>query len=161
VERYIISGGGHPMAAGFSIETAKIDQFMEELDKVASPLLTEEILRKRIRIDMELPFKAITMNLIMRLKEFEPSGIGNPTPVFVTHEVNVLDAHPVGKEAKHLKMVLEKDGRVYDAIGFNMGDLYLQLKSDEKVDIAYNIEENEWNNRKMIQLKLKDIVIKE
>jgi single-stranded-DNA-specific exonuclease len=160
VENLTLGGGGHPMAAGFSIETSKITEFKAALDKVSIPLLTEEVLKKRLVIDLQINFSLISNTLIELLKEFEPTGIANPTPVFMTEAVRVLDARTVGKEAKHLKLVLEEGGLVYDAIAFNMGHMYNELTPEVKINIAYTVEVNEWRNKKTIQLKVKDIVIK-
>jgi single-stranded-DNA-specific exonuclease len=157
LEEMVIDGGGHPMAAGFSIQTDKIEIFSKKLDEVSSLLLTDEILTRTLKIDLELNFEQIDWGLEKKLADFEPTGIGNPRPTFMTQKVNILNARTVGGDGKHLKLKLEKDNRAFDAIAFGMGDYYTKLLSEKSINIVYNIEENVWNGRKTLQLKIKDI----
>jgi single-stranded-DNA-specific exonuclease len=151
-----IEGGGHPMAAGFSIETSKIDIFTKEINKFADKLLTDEILQKKLRVDMELDFKKISLDLIKKLKEFEPTGLGNPGATFMTEDVEVLAVKTVGSEARHLKLKLRGNDQVFDSIFFGGGEMYSKLKIGSKIDVVYAVEENIWNGYKSIQLKIKD-----
>lgn len=160
LDSYILGGGGHPMAAGFSIETSKINDFIEEMEKVSTPLLSAEVLKKRLKIDLEIPSNLITSELSSKLKQFEPSGTGNPTPVFATKDVEILDAKLVGKDQRHLKLVIEKNRKTFDVIGFNFGFLFKDILPGVKADVAYTLEENEWNGRTTTQLKLKDLIFK-
>lgn len=156
----ILGGGGHPMAAGFSIETSKIDIFRQKFNDIVSNLLTEEILTKKLKIDLVIDFENLTMELVDKLKKFEPTGIGNPTPVFATEGVEVVEARTVGSEDKHLKMVLRKKGIVFDAIAFNKGDIYPKISSSKKIDVAYNFTEDNWNGDRKLQLRVKDLRIR-
>ena len=156
---FLVDGGGHPMAAGFTVETAKLSQFTQKLDSVCEDLLTEEILTPRIVSDMNLNFNSITYPLVVKLASFEPFGIGNFAPQFVTEEVEVAVVKTVGALAKHLKLKLKQNGKFFDAIGFGMGDLINQIKAGDKISIAYSVEENVWNGNVDIQLKLKDLRI--
>jgi single-stranded-DNA-specific exonuclease len=150
-------GGGHPMAAGFSIETSKVGKFIKEINKYASKLLTDELLQKKLRIDLEINFERINEELMKEVKEFEPSGLGNPGAVFVSKKVEVIDIKSVGHEAKHLKLKLKQDEHIFGSIFFGGGEMYSVLKIGSKIDIVYSIEENTWNGYKSIQLKIKDL----
>ncbi len=152
-----IEGGGHPMAAGFSIQKGKIQEFIQKLEEIADPLLTEELLTKKLKIDLETDFSSLTWNFVKVLSSFEPVGIGNPTPTFLTKEVEVVDIKPVGVTKKHLKLKLSKKGKFFDAIAFGFGDYYSKLLEKEKIDIAYSLEENVWNGSRSLQLKIRDI----
>lgn len=145
------------MAAGFSIETAKLSSFASEFEKVCEPLLTEEILTKRLKLDMVLEFALITKNLAEKLKQFSPTGLGNPTPSFATLNVKVIEVKKVGREGKHLKLKLEKDNIKLETIGFGLGELGSKLTPGVRVDVAYTIDVNIWNGNSQIQLKIKDI----
>ncbi len=153
----IEGGGGHPMAAGFSIKTINIASFISEFEKISAGLLTDEILLKKLKIDLELPSNLINDSLIEKLKMFEPTGIGNPPPVFSTNAINVKDARTVGSDAKHLKLNLEKDKKIFPAIAFGMGDKLAKIKIGDQIDVAFSVEENIWNGNKTLQLKVKDI----
>jgi single-stranded-DNA-specific exonuclease len=157
LDSLIIGGGGHPMAAGFSIETKNINVFQEKFIKLTTPLLTDEILTKTKNVDMFLEMGIINNALIDKLEGFEPVGMGNPKPTFATKDVSVIGARLVGREGKHLKLQVEKDGTSFEAIAFGMGDYYPKLVADKKYNIAYNLEENTWNGNTSIQLKIKDI----
>ncbi len=157
LDEIVIGGGGHPMAAGFSIETDNIAMFSKKLDEFSSPLLTDEVLARTLKIDLELNFEQIDWGLEKKLADFEPTGIGNPRPTFMTQQVNVVNARTVGGDGRHLKLKLEKDGQIFDAIAFGMGDFYTKLLAKKSIDVVYNLEKNVWNGKKTLQLKIKDI----
>jgi len=157
LDSLIVGGGGHSMAAGFTIKTDKIEVFAQEFDKISSLLLTDELLQRKVRIDTELEFSNIVWDLAEALKGFEPTGIGNPTPTFVTRSVNVLNARMLGKEGSHLRLSLEKDGKVFAVIGFGLGELFSRFLTRKTIDVAYNIFENDWNGRKNLELRIRDI----
>jgi len=153
----VLEGGGHPMAAGFSIETAKIAEFAKKINTIADKLLTEEILQKKLKIDMKLNFEEINTELVKRIESFNPTGLGNPTPTFMSEEVEVVDVRTVGRESKHLKLKLKQDEHVFDSIFFGGGEKYSKLSPATKIEIVYQLEDNTWNGRKSLQLKIKDI----
>jgi single-stranded-DNA-specific exonuclease len=157
LEHLTEGGGGHPMAAGFTIKSSHIDIFSKKFEEVSSSLLTDEVFKKRLKIDLEIEFDQINRRLIKRLLAFEPSGVGNPRPTFMTKNTSLLNARTVGAEGKHLKLKLERNDKVFDAIAFGFGDYYQRLLPQKTIDVVYNIEENEWGGRKTLELKIKDI----
>ena len=154
-----MEGGGHPMAAGFSIKTEKIKKFEKEINKYAKSILTPEILQKRLKIDCKIDFDLINDALVSEIVKFEPVGLGNSQPVFETDKVEVLSANLVGRDARHIKLRLKQNEHVFDSIFFGGGEIYSKLLPDTKIDVAYSIEENIWNGYRNIQLKIKDIAI--
>lgn len=150
-------GGGHPMAAGFSIEVTNIEKFTIEINKFADSVLTDEVLERKVKIDLEIPFESISYHLCDRLKDFEPTGLGNPGATFVSKQVEILSVKPVGKEARHLKMKLKQDEHVFDSIFFGGGEIYSDVPVNSKIDVVYNLEENIWNGNRSLQLKVKDL----
>jgi single-stranded-DNA-specific exonuclease len=157
LEGLYIEGGGHPMAAGFSIETAKIPEFTQRINELAKPLLTEEILTKKLKIDLEINFNQINYELLKKLKEFEPTGIGNSTPTFVSKKVEIVDARTVGHDGSHLKMKLKQGEVIMEAIAFGFGGVLKNTIPVEPIDVVYSIEEDNWNGYQKLQLKIKDI----
>lgn len=152
----ILEGGGHPMAAGFSIETVKISEFRTKINEIGNRLLTDEILERKLKIDLEINFETINQDLLDRLKKFEPLGNGNYSPVFFTEKVKVLESKVVGHEGTHLKLKVSSGDKIFDAIAFGMGkDKKIKIK--DEINIAFSIEENIWNGKSSIQLKIKDI----
>lgn len=162
----LIDCGGHPMAAGFSIEKGKIGEFKKKIEKEAERF-EEGLFKRRLKIDMEISFYDIDRLLLSLLRKFAPFGIGNPEPVFVTRKMKVVNKKLVGKELKHLKLQLSVDGLPYstgmsfyiDTIGFGMGSLGAKIHIGDLVDVVYSISENIWNGKKNLQLILKDIRI--
>lgn len=159
LDKLLIEVGGHPMAAGFSIKTSNIDKFTKAFDKETKLVLDEELLRRRLKIDLELNFSLLSKKLAETLSTFEPTGSGNLAPVFVTNGVTVVDARAVGKTGTHLKLKLQENGKVLDTIAFGFGHLSPKLAPGSLIDIAYNLEENEWNGMVNLQLKAKDIKV--
>lgn len=153
----LVDGGGHPMAAGFTLETKQLGYFTKKIEKVSAPLLTEDLLAKKLKIDLELDFTKINWDLLKSLKKFEPAGIGNPTPTFVSRTVSVLNSRVVGSDRRHLKLTVEQNDKVFDAIAFGFGDYYAKLSPGIPIDLVYRLEENLWNGKRSLQLKIKDI----
>lgn len=152
-----IEGGGHPMAAGFSIKTQNIGIFTERINDISKKTLTDEILQKKILIDCEVDFDLVNKKLLSNFKSFEPTGAGNPRPVFLTKDVEVVDAKVIGKDKKHLKLKLKNNEQILDSIYFNGGEIYSNLKPGSKINVVYNIGENTWNGLVSIQLQVKDL----
>jgi single-stranded-DNA-specific exonuclease len=158
LDNLLENGGGHPMAAGFSILTSNIDKFKKGFQKIADKLLTDEILAKKIKIDMKLNFKNINLELVDEISKLEPFGIGNYYPLFLTEKVLASDARIIGKDKKHLKLFLKSDEKYIDAIAFNKADYHSRLSKDKEVGIVYSIDRNIWDGREKLQLKVRDII---
>jgi single-stranded-DNA-specific exonuclease len=147
--------GGHAAAAGFTAPTAHVEELAERLRAIAEAQLGHLDLRPTLQINAELSLGDANGELLKWLKQFEPCGYGNPTPVLVTRGLKVAYARPVGGEAKHLKITFT-DGRVtVDAIAFNQGYWHNQLPA--RADVAYHLELNEWNGEKRMQLNVRDL----
>jgi single-stranded-DNA-specific exonuclease len=159
LDKYYIEGGGHPMAAGFSIRTENIGVFTRKINRLAKEILTDEMLQRRLRIDCEIEFALINFDLIKDISLFEPTGLGNPEPVFVSRRVELLEARTVGREARHIKLRLRQGEQIFDSIYFGGGEIYSELTSGSKLDVVYALEKNVWNGNESIQLKIKDLKV--
>lgn len=153
----LIDGGGHEMAAGFTIKASDIDVFIRKINEYATPRLTQELLTRKMIIDARIPLSIANTQLYSLVAKFEPTGIGNPTAVFTTSGVRLLSPKIIGRDGKHLKVVVEQDGVTCEAVGFSMADRYSSITPDTHYDIAYCVDLNEWNGTKQFQLKLKDL----
>ena len=156
LEEYLVDAGGHPMAAGFTIETSKIELFKQALEKKGKDILTEALLTQTLEIDSELPFDFVNLNMFNDLQKLSPFGMGNPEPVFTTRGVEIIALKTVGKTSAHLKLLLQKDGKSFSAMWFGNGSH--NLKTGQSVDVAYTIDMNEWRDKKEIVLKIKDLL---
>lgn len=156
VKEELVDAGGHPMAAGFTVETEKLSRVEKKLAVAVEKRLTEEILQRQLRVDMMLPFEALTDELGKGIEVMAPFGLGNPQPVFVTGGAEVREVRLVGNMGQHLKLCLVEGGREMNAIGFGMGARYDELVGGGEVEVAYNLVIEEWQGRRKRSLRLKD-----
>ncbi len=158
----LVDSGGHPMAAGFTVETKHIGPVGEKISQVAEEELDEKKLTKSLTIDCEVELTDLNRALYQKMGQLAPFGVGNRRPVLATRKVKVADARLVGTENQHLKLEIrhQASGIKYQGIGFGLGHLYSQLSPEEPIEIAYNLIINEWNGKRSLELRLKDIKIK-
>lgn len=155
---YFVNVGGHPMAAGFTVETDQLEKLQTLLEEMAEELVGDDILIRTLKIDMKIPFKIITRELYKKIQELQPFGMGNPEPMFVSKKVEVKDMRLLGKDSQHLKLMLQQDyGPIFEAIAFGMGNWYSELTKGDQVDVVYTIDENTWQGNTKLQLKVKDL----
>jgi single-stranded-DNA-specific exonuclease len=141
----LMAAGGHAMAAGFTVETSKL----EELTKVLSQVkISEDLLVKKTRVDAQIPISDVNYALFNKLKQFEPFGSGNPKPIFESRNVVIDDIKKVGKLQQHSKLTING----LEAMAFNQPDI-----PPSPVNIVYSLDENTWNGHTKLQLVVKDI----
>jgi single-stranded-DNA-specific exonuclease len=156
-EDLLLQFGGHKYAAGLSIKAESFTEFRRRFNEIARGMLTEDNLVPKITIDAAITLNDITPQIVKFLRHFAPFGPKNTRPLFVSYAVEVVGT-PRIVGSNHLKFRVRQGGEVFDCIGFNMGDFLPRLELGSRmVDMVYVIEENEWNNRKTIQLRIKDI----
>jgi len=155
-EDYLISFGGHKYAAGLTILPEYIDILDEKLNEYAREVLSEQEIQPQVSVVDELNLQQIDDELIKWLKMFAPFGPKNMNPIFMSSSVMVV-GYPYTVGMNHLKIKAMQNEKTLDLIGFNMGDLVPFLKKGSRIDIAYSLEENNWQNISKIQGKLKDI----
>lgn len=157
----LVQFGGHKYAAGLTISEDNLQSFISRFQEITGEMLSEQDFKPELSIDTELPFSEITPRFWKLLKQFEPFGPNNLKPVFVSRNVTIK-GRPTIVGQGHLKMRISQNGTPpIEAIGFNMqkfADPLLNAGS-APVDIAYALEENTWNNRTSLQIRLKDIHI--
>lgn len=156
---FIEQFGGHKYAAGLTVAKEKFELFREKFEEVVRNSITEESLSPEINIDSEIDFSDINPKFIRILKQFEPCGPENMTPVFLTKKVmDTGYAKPIGKNEEHLKLFVKQNGtQPIGAIGFNLGEKLSIVQGLKPFDMVYSIDENHWNGNTTIQLKARDI----
>jgi len=157
---YIIQFGGHKYAAGLTIEPEQFEKFKAKFEEVVKNTITDASKVPEIVIDTELSFKEINRKFYNILKQMAPFGPGNMNPVFVTEGVNDTGySKLVGKDQNHLKLSLRdlKSGVVMNGIGFNMADKFDLVRSGVPLSVVYTLDENHWQNRITLQMRVKDI----
>ena len=147
--------GGHAAAAGFTVNNKNINELSDRLKLIAEEQLSNQDIRPTIVADVEIPLAEIDPRTTEYLAWLQPTGYGNPDAVFVSRNLRVRNSRTVGKENSHLKLTVSDDWITYDAIAFRQGYWVDQLP--KYVDLAYNLEINEYQGKKRIQLNVKDI----
>ena len=156
----LIQFGGHSQAAGIKIKKENLEKFYNKMSELIEKELGDEEIIPTLKIDLEITAEDVNWEFITELKKMEPFGQGNEEPVFCMKNMQVVDFKIVGNGEKHLKLSLRGEGsspKIFDAIGFRMAQSFPQLKKDDKIDIVCNLQEDEWNGNKKIQLKLVDM----
>ena len=153
----LIGFGGHKYAAGLKIEQDKLDQFRVCFDRITKKVLTQDQLAPILRIDGEISLSEIDDRLYRLLNLFAPFGPQNMKPVFVTRNVEVIGTpRIVGNN--HLKFKVRQNMRIFEAIGFGMGNLLYRIAPGEpNLDMAYVLEKNEWEGNSNFQLRIRDL----
>jgi len=146
--------GGHSGAAGFSIESTKIEEFRIKLEEYFKSVNIDEAV-SALEIEAEVEKDELTKKTAKMIAELEPFGIGNPKPLLMTKNLKVSDIRTLSN-GKHIKFRANN----IDVIGFGMGELANQLKDGQLVDLAYYLEINKFNGSENLQLRLKDLKIK-
>ena len=151
--------GGHMYAAGMTLKEENYSAFKQAFESVVEASIHPDLLIPEISIDAEIDFADISPKLIRILSQFEPFGPQNMSPVFLTKNVKDTGyAKPLGKDNEHLKLFVKQNGSEgMGAIGFGMGDKLELTKNQNSFDIAYHIDENEFNGTVTVQLRLKDL----
>ena len=151
--------GGHMYAAGMTLKAENYDAFKNAFEKVVQETIAPEFRTPEIELDAEIDFSEITPKLVRILKQFEPFGPENMTPVFVTK--NAIDTgYPkfMGANNEHIRLfVKQNNSEGLAAIGFNLAHKKDLVANRNPFQMAYCIDENEWNGQLSLQLRLKDI----
>ena len=151
----LVRHGGHAAAAGFTVRNENVGELIKRLKAIAAEQLSGADLRPVVVADMELALDTLSFEMYEHLQYLEPTGYGNPRPVFVSRNVRIASSRTVGRDQSHLKLTVADGDAKLDAIAFRLGHLKPDLPA--RVDLLYSFEINEWQGRKSLQLNVKDI----
>lgn len=151
----LVQHGGHAAAAGFTVKNENLGLLMTRLKEIAAETLSSVDLRPVLVVDMEISLEELSFETFEHLQYLEPTGYGNPRPVFLSRNLRVTSSRTVGSDNSHLKLQVSNGKATLDAIAFRLG--HLQSNLPAKIDVVYTFEINEWNGRKSLQLNVKDI----
>ncbi|MBQ7353046.1 MAG: single-stranded-DNA-specific exonuclease RecJ [Clostridia bacterium] len=152
--------GGHELAAGLTIKRKHIEEFRARMEKFATNSFdgTEPV--RLLDIDCEISSCDVNVNLAREISCLEPCGASNPTPTFMLRNVVIKDIVPVGMN-RHLRLTLSKDGYDYTAMFFSVSPQDFMFSRGDEVDVAFNLEINEFNGITNAQISLKDVKLSE
>ncbi len=151
----LLRHGGHAAAAGFTCASTSLPALEERLEEVAREVLGDQTLTPSLEIDAVLPLSDVTWQVADLLALLEPFGEGNPVPLFLSRDVVVREARPVGKDGQHLRLLLSDGRAVWDAIAFRFKEWGSEVPS--RADVVYCLEPGEWNGEKRLQLNVQDL----
>ena len=156
VSDLLVKFGGHPMAAGLSIEESDIDEFRRRLNENAK--LTEDDFVPRIWIDVPMPFEYVNEKIVDELKGLEPFGQGNEKPLFAQKSLTIRNVRVLGKNRNVVKMnLVTNTGHPFDGLLFADGDLFLEEQTGQNtIDMIYYPDVNEYNGTRTLQAIIKN-----
>lgn len=156
---HLLDYGGHALAAGFSIERCKIEDFRRDLNRYAQQIIGDKKMVPRLDLDGIIEVGQVSEELVNEINLLRPFGHLNPDPLLGCRKALVLESRGVGRGAAHLKLRLRCEKGSMDGIGFNLGAYAESLSTAEAVDLAFVPDINEYNGRRSVQLKVKDLGI--
>ena len=148
--------GGHAMAVGITINKEQFGAFRKQFEQLAKEKYIEDIV-PILKIDSQISLDEIDKNMVESLRELEPFGEENKTPLFLFRNLKI-DSIRALTDGKHLKLTVKENKNIVNAIGFNIGSLSNEYKIGDKIDIVGNLEINSFNGVDNIQINIKDVM---
>lgn len=162
VNEEILQGfGGHPMAAGMTLETAYIEQLRANLNRQAETTLTAEQLIPKLSIDVPLKLAEVSIDVLESIDKLRPFGMEFEKPVYLIEDVAIQSVRKIGAARNHLKMDLQDGAYTLDTIGFGFGEMADQMTPSVKLSVVGDLQVNEWNGNKKPQLLVRDVLSNE
>jgi single-stranded-DNA-specific exonuclease len=159
----LVQHGGHAMAAGLKLEEKHKDEFVERISDLIAREVSGQELIGITEVDAEVELPDLKTDLLDLFPMLEPTGVGNPAPLFVARGLEILYPKAVGRDRDHLKLAVRnprKNGQspiVFDAIAFNYGYMEEEISRVTRADILFSYEWNEYNGNKRPQLNIRDL----
>ncbi len=152
----LVRHGGHELAAGLTIELDKTDELRKRINDYARERITQELLDGCTEIDAELTGDDINLEICEELLQLEPFGPTNPTPSLYMRDAKVKEIIPLGHN-KHTKLILEKDGKEFEALLFCFPGESFTVPASGMIDVLFNLDINEFRGERTPQLIIRDI----
>ena len=151
-ERY----GGHAQAAGFSLPADRVAELERQFEESSRRRLRPEDLEPVLSVDAEVGLAELDAAFLQSLAMLEPYGVGNPKPVFAARGLRVVDGPRFLKE-KHLKLRVSADGRALDALGWNWAGRPAEVRRNDTLDMAFQLDEDHFQGASSWRLTIKDL----
>ncbi len=152
----IQGGGGHELAAGFSIDALNVRRFQSAMESDAKAMLTEDDLQPTIQVDAELKAEEAGPEVGAELASLQPYGEENPEPIFVCRDLKLVSVRPTRKP-EHVSVALQgAGGPVHQAMGFHLGERLAALQPGTPLDVVFTANEDGYNGRRQFRWFLKD-----
>ncbi len=136
----VVRAGGHSLAAGLTVEEGRLADVAAALRAIGDREVPDEVLVPRLRIDATARGPEVTPDLVERLQDLQPHGVGNPEPVFALMGARVAEARLVGRDRQHVQMVVEHEGAGFGAIWFRGAENGEPgVCAGDRVDLAFTL----------------------
>lgn len=157
---FMIQFGGHEAAAGLTLLPENYLAFKKRFEQVVAQQIQPHQLEPEINVEGVIHFNQITPKFVRILKQLAPFGPQNPTPIFLTENLRDTGFGKCIGDGSHLSLFLKNhDSAGFSAIGFHLGDQLSQIKNQNSFSAVYSIDENEWNGKSTVQLRIRDIKV--
>lgn len=151
------SFGGHHAACGLSLSKSDFAQFKHSIEFYADSVINPSDLTPSLKIDCTVKGENVNLDLVHTIRKLEPFGNGNPKPLFIMKNLNIFKCKPVGEEQNHFWALLSDGKRTFSTIGFFLWARYEEIGKPKRIDVAFFPDENEYQGKVNVQLKLEDL----
>jgi len=170
----LIEFGGHSQAAGLKMENKNLEKFRKKINLLADKILKEKDLIPFVNVDCKVEHGQINWQLIDEIEKFNPFGFGNRRPVFLAEKLEIHEIRTVGANNAHLKVcfktIIKESEKVkyFSAIGFRLGKMAEEMPNKKPglrwgdiVNVVFQLEINEWNGNRELQMNVLDLKLSE
>lgn len=167
IPEFFYKFGGHPMACGFTLkDKTELENFKTALIKIFNESTAEIDLKPSLAIDAEIDLDQVNWELYDILNKFKPFGQANEKPKYLARNLTITGLEPVGKAGKHLRIMVQHNShKIRKTIGWDLcnennghcTDWSKELKKGDKIDLVFEIDVNQWNGNRELQLTIVDL----
>ena len=151
--------GGHPMAAGMTLNIDDVPELRMRLNQLAAEQLTPEDFIPITNLDGMVSLTDASIQTIDEMSLLAPFGVGNPKPKMLIDSVQLASIRKIGANQNHLKLLLEENNHQLDGVGFGLGEYADQIAPNAELSVIGELSINEWNNIKKPQIFVKDLCV--
>lgn len=155
-KEHLIGYGGHFAAAGMTLEEKNVPAFAAAFEKVVTDTILPEQKVPVIEIDLEIAMQALNWNLYKLIGQMEPFGPDNFRPVFLLRGVWNTGYSKIVKD-EHIRFSITDGQHTFNGIGFGLAKKFTLLEKQQSIDIAFTLDENDFNNQRTLQMRVMDI----
>ncbi len=142
----LISVGGHPAAAGFSISSSKFKEFKNQVEKKADKLLSDSDLEKKLTVDLKLSLSQANLELALAMMPLTPFGVGNKTPLLMSEGV-ISHFDKIGDGSHARAYIRDEMNKLHEIMFFGKAEELALLPKEKKIKVVYFLERDEWNSK--------------
>jgi single-stranded-DNA-specific exonuclease len=154
----LVRYGGHAAAAGFSLRAEDLDRFRDLVSEACRAQLGDRTRERAFHVDSEIAAVDATPELCRQLAAIEPCGVGNPHPLLIMRDCEVMSTHTFGGEGQHLRVTLrDRSAATIEAIAFHKPGLAAHLPRGRRIDICFGLELDSWQGQLRVRARLRDL----